>query len=83
MLCYLPDTAGKKLHGPTHYKIGVAFGQRTCVLYSVVMTRQSNTPILQFNSPCNEFTSFWSMFVYNTHVGGMHNVSSYLYNISV
>ena len=35
------------------------------VLYSVVITQQSNPPISQFNSPCNEFTSFWSMFVYN------------------
>ena len=58
-LCYvIYQTLPKKLQGPTHYKIGVAFGQRTCVLYSVVITRQSNTPILQFNSPCFEFTSF-------------------------
>ena len=63
MLCYLPDTAGKKLHGPTHYKIGVAFGQRTCVLYSVVITRQSNTPILQFNSLHNV-----SSYLYNIAV---------------
>ena len=41
--------------------------QWTRVLYSAVITRQSNPPISQFNSPCNEFTSFWSMFVYNTH----------------
>jgi len=40
--------------------------QWTRVLYSVVITRQSNPPISQFNSPCNEFTSVWSMFVYNT-----------------
>ena len=33
--------------------------------YSVI-TRQSNPPISQFNSPCNEFTSVWSMFVYNS-----------------
>ena len=38
----------------------------TLVLYPVVITRPSNPPISQFNSPCNEFTSFWSMFVYNT-----------------
>ena len=38
----------------------------TRVLYSVVITQQSNTTISQFNSLCNEFTSFWSMFVYNT-----------------
>jgi len=25
----------------------------------------SDSPISQFNSPCNEFTSQWSMFVYN------------------
>jgi len=29
---------------------------RTRVLYSVVITRQSNQPISQFNSLCNEFT---------------------------
>ena len=37
----------------------------TRVIYSLVITRQSNPPISQFNSPCNEFTSFWSMFLYN------------------
>ena len=40
----------------------------TRVLYSVVITQQSNPPISQFNSLYNEFTSFWSMFIYNTHV---------------
>jgi len=40
--------------------------QWTRVLYSVVITRQSNPPISQFNSPCNEFTSVWSMFLYTT-----------------
>jgi len=35
--------------------------QWTLVLYSVVITQQST----QFNSPCNEFMSVWSMFVYN------------------
>ena len=40
--------------------------QWTRVLYSVVLTRQSNPPISHFNSPCNEFKSVWSMFVYNT-----------------
>jgi len=39
--------------------------QWTRVPYSVVITRQSNSPISQFNSLCNEFTSAWSMFVYN------------------
>ena len=42
--------------------------QWTHVLYSVVITRQSNPPISQFNSLCNEFTSVWSMFVYNTSI---------------
>ena len=37
----------------------------TRVLYSVVITWQSNPPVSQFNSLCNEFTSVWSMFVYN------------------
>ena len=40
--------------------------QWTPVLNSVVLTGQSNPPISQFNTPCNEFTSVWSMFVYNT-----------------
>jgi len=31
--------------------------QWTSVLYSVVLTRQYNPSISQFNSPCNEFTS--------------------------
>ena len=39
--------------------------QWTRVLYSVVITWQSDPPISQFNSPCNELTSVWSMFVYN------------------
>jgi len=39
--------------------------QWTRVVNSVVITRQSNPRISQFNSPCNEFTSVWSMFVYN------------------
>jgi len=29
------------------------------------VTEQSNPPISQFNSPCNGFTSVWSMFEYN------------------
>jgi len=33
-------------------------------LYSVVIPRQSSPAISQFDSPCNEFTSVWSMFVY-------------------
>ena len=43
-----------------HYKIGVTCVpgiQWTHVLYLVVITRQSNPPISQFNSLCNEFTS--------------------------
>ena len=36
------------------------------VLYSVVITWHSNPPISQFNSPCNEFTSVWSMFGHTT-----------------
>ena len=40
--------------------------QWTRVLYSVVITRQSNPLISQFNSSCNEFTlSVWSMCLYN------------------
>ena len=39
--------------------------QWTRVLYSVVITGQSNRSISQFNSLCNEVMSVWSMFVYN------------------
>jgi len=42
--------------------------QWTSVLYSVVITRQSNLPISQFNRVCTEFMSVWSMFVYNTYI---------------
>ena len=42
--------------------------QWTHVLYSVVITLQSNPPISQFNSLCNEFLSVWTMFVYNKQV---------------
>ena len=53
-----------------HYKIGVTCvynEQDFSVLYSIVITRQSNTPISQsIQSLCNEFTSVWSMFLYNT-----------------
>jgi len=41
--------------------------QWTHVLYSIVITWQSNQPISQFNSLCNELTRFWSMFVYNIY----------------
>ena len=40
--------------------------QWTSVLYSVIITWQSNPPIPQFNSPCTEFTSVWSMFTCST-----------------
>ena len=36
------------------------------VLYPVVIAGQSNTPVSQFNGPCTEFTSVWSMFTCNT-----------------
>ena len=38
----------------------------TRVLYSVVITWQSNPPVSQFFSLWNVFKSVWSMFVYNT-----------------
>ena len=38
--------------------------QWTWVLYSVVKTWQSNSPISQFNSLCNEFTSVWPLCLY-------------------
>ena len=34
-------------------------------IYSVVITWLSNPPISQFNNLCNEFTSVWSLFLYN------------------
>ena len=40
--------------------------QWTRVLYSGVLTRHSNPSISKFSRPCNEFTSVWSLFVYNT-----------------
>jgi len=48
--------------------------QWTRVLYSVVLTGQSNPPISQFNTPCNEFTSVWSMFVYNNRIENPPNI---------
>ena len=45
----------------------------TCVynvLYSVVTTSQTNPLISQFNGPCNEFMSVWSMFLYNRCLNG-------------
>ena len=42
--------------------------QCTRVLHSLVITLQYNPPISQFHGPCNEFTSVWSMFLYNTQV---------------
>ena len=41
--------------------------QWTCVIYSVVITWQSNPPISKFNSRCHDFMSVWSTFVYNTN----------------
>ena len=35
------------------------------MIVSGVITQQSKPLISQFNNPCNEFTSFWSMFIYN------------------
>ena len=40
--------------------------QLTSVLYSVVITPQSNPPFSEFNRPCNEFLSVWSVFPNNT-----------------
>jgi len=53
--------------------------QWTRALYSVVIIRQSNPPISQFNSPCNEFMSAWSMFVYNKEKISIFVVVSYLF----
>ena len=40
-----------------HYKIGVTcYIHWTWVIYSVVITWQSNPPISQFSIPCNECT---------------------------
>jgi len=51
--------------------------QWRCVLYSVVITGQSNPPISKFNSPYNEFTSVSSMFVYNSCVHSHKKVFPY------
>ena len=40
--------------------------QWTRVLCSAVITWRSSPPISQFNNLCNEFTSAWSVCVYNT-----------------
>ena len=64
----IDQTVPNKLHGPMHCKIGeTCVYNWTRVLYSVVITRQSNPLISQFNSLGNEFTSFWSMFIYNNN----------------
>ena len=47
-----------------HCKIGDAFVYSGHG-FSIVITRQSNPSISQFNSLFNEFTSFWPMFVNN------------------
>jgi len=62
-----PDTPEKKIHGPMHYKIGVTGVYNGHVFYTEI-TRQSDPPISQFNSPCDGFTSVWSMVVPNTTV---------------
>ena len=52
-----------KLHRPMHCKyVYNGHGFYTCV----VITWQSNPPISQFISPCNECMSVWSMFPCNT-----------------
>jgi len=51
-----------ELHGTMPYECI----QWTRVIYSVVITWQSNPPISQFNRPCREFTCVWSMFSRNT-----------------
>ena len=44
-----------KLHGPMHYKIGITCVYNGHVFYTLfVITCQSNPPISQFNSPCND-----------------------------
>jgi len=60
------------------------------VIYSVVIVWQSNPSISQFNSPCNEFTSVWPMFVYKTslyisanHVTTTHKPIARKYNITL
>ena len=42
--------------------------QWTCVLYSVVITLQSNPSISQFNSPRNEFMSVGLMYYIQYHM---------------
>jgi len=46
-----------------------------CIQWTrVVITRQYNPPISQFNSPCQEFTRVWSMFVYNNVSDDTHTL---------
>ena len=56
-----------KLSGQLHYKICdtcIYDGHVFYILHCKNMTK-TNPPISQFNSLCNEFTSVWSMVVYN------------------
>ena len=48
-----------------HCEIGVTCVYNGYLFYTLVITRQSNPPSSQFHSPCNDFTSFWSICVYN------------------
>ena len=79
-----------KLHGTCLYN-----GHWTLDnLYSVVTTRQCNPPMSQFNSLCNEFTGFWSMFMYITktinlclslrlHTSKQLGFVNYTHNVSI
>ena len=49
--------------------------QWTRFLYYVVLTWPSNATISQFNSPWNEFTSVWSMLVYNSCIACPDNMN--------
>ena len=52
-----------------HYKMSVTCVYNGHVFYTLfVITQQSNPPISQYKRLCNEFTSVWSIFVYNTLV---------------
>ena len=55
------------LHGPMHCKIGdICVFIRTRILYSVVITWQSNPPISHFNSLCYEVSGQCSYTIYIT-----------------
>ena len=64
--------ARNKLHGPMHYKIGGTCVYSGHVLFTAVITSQSNTPISQFNSLMNSRVSgqcVYTIYIYMIMLG--------------